>query len=393
MAGNRRSIDSVGVDVYSSFGRCGLLLAALITTGAFCSLGAASAVAEVQPRSADQLREALDAMTRIPMERDANRPLLDLPAEEVIPTIIDALERGEQFSPEFHVARERLYSVLARRYGAQEFDDSQQLSEMSYQQLFAGLSEPNYSIKQSCATALAVAPDGLKDKTAAAIGSALREAVLELRAANDDGKGRAVLFVTVAIRSLSILGLPTAEPYLKDFWNLFRDRMATKSVRSAALHALIRLEGFNVVFEQIGGIDPVGLGAVMGPIGSRGMETKGTYGGDDAFRAKIRQFVLTGLSSEERDTRNGALEAIRPAFWEDLFVIRSRHDCELNPSVRKALARMAVEDPDEGLRQRAAAFLDPVNIDRNVENILRKREREADKARPDLDRAAPKEPE
>ena len=60
-------------------------------------------------------------------------------------------------------------------------------------------------------------------------------------------------------------------------------------------------------------------------------------------------------------------------------MIRSRDDFELNPELRPLLEKIAVDHPDAFTRMRAASLLDHHNQEQMVGNILREREREAER--------------
>ena len=99
-------------------------------------------------------------------------------------------------------------------------------------------------------------------------------------------------------------------------------------------------------------------------------------------RDGARKLVLKTMASSDVEARKAALQSYMYVYGMDVLIIRSAEDYEWNPEPRSALERMANEDPDPELRNRAAEMMEldleqaAAKIRRSLARIERQRQRE-----------------
>ena len=101
-------------------------------------------------------------------------------------------------------------------------------------------------------------------------------------------------------------------------------------------------------------------------------------------RDGARKLVLKTMTSADVETRKAALQSYMYVYGMDILIIRSPEDHEWNPEPRSALEKMANEDPDPELRNRAAEMMEldldqaAAKIRRSLARIERQSQRKGD---------------
>lgn len=357
----------------------------LVGVAMFLLLRGAAGETPIRSEQGTRIRSALDALKQSPMPHGAEDPLLQIAADVVVPALVQALREEEAFSSKFPDQRRRVYSVLVRKYLAIETKWSNEMAGLAYEQMMTGLFEDNYYIKASCAGALAAAPKEVHEEVALAIGSLLRGLLAAPRARVDGAaaevSGTPRYFVLEAIRTLGLLD-GSGKAYLPDIERVFRDENASIQIRSTALDAMLRLEGIpggvDGVLDYFHGIDSGACTILLGRLGARGAKTNGVFDGRPESVQAIRAFVVENLDSHSLEVRQAALESLIPVFGYDWVVFDSPGDYRLNPTIERALVRMADQEADIDLRERAGRGLDELRnrLDDAAQNILRARQQQ-----------------
>jgi len=272
--------------------------------------------------------------------------LRELPAEEVIPVLVQHLRSDPRFGNV--QVRGMGYELLAW-HGAET-------TEVGLEEMLRALPE-NGGLAKSLSRLGPTPPARVLE----AIG---KKFVDDLPTPNDE-----------VIKALGSFGT-LSRAYLPQIEEVFFNTAFGAGGRGDAADAMIRIAGMKWAVERFEKIDaskdPKGEVVVLGTLGYFGAETNATYDTDNATRDAIRERVLQGTRNEHKEVRKAALEGLLPSFGEDGIVIRSRTDYELHPGIKAALLEMTRRDPDEGLRQRAAKVLEQTEsvLDDVVKQIM-----------------------
>ena len=325
--------------------------------------------------------------------------LKQLPPEEVIPAVADALTNDDRFR--VVAPRRALYAILAQLDARND--------ERALEQLLAGLIEEDSYIAVSCATAIAKTSEHSRKK-------AVRELIAKWNGPDLDppvpgqSLAKALDRYKTILKALAVFG-PSAKDFFEIAVHLFcseelvfeervvrlRDimsvpksefqvgegRTARSSVayrlRAAALRTIYGLGGVEeiVILAERDDLDEDAQQMIVGSFASLGARSKGTFHTDAAHRDRIREIVLRGMTSPFENVRKAALQSLVWPFGDDWVLIRSESDYEINPQIKTALEDMAANDHDPELRQRAGIWLKQLEdsyLDRAVKGILEKRQ-------------------
>lgn len=288
--------------------------------------------------------------------KDARRALEALASSEVIPAIVDALA-NPTISQRADM-RKLAYSILAYHKAA--------TTKVGYNQLMAGLNDPTPSIQRVCCAAL--------DSTHLAKELNRLSAIL-VDKTTPERKKEAILRQLVGWGRFARSALDTIEA-------MFADTEEGERVRWFAARAMLNIGGLRRAMQGFQNLDPTGEKVVMWSfaryIGENTSDGKHLEPEEAKLRPNVQRVVFKALQSPDADVQKAAMEAMAVVYNQDLVVIRSREDYELNPELRPILEEIAENHPDSGLRDRVRDFLSPETVDRMVAMILRERQRQAE---------------
>lgn len=291
--------------------------------------------------------------------------------DQLIPALVTALSR----TPGYESQRTRAwaYTELIRRNAVQ--------TELGFDQLIRGLSDT--AVGDICAQALLSAPE---EKEAEVV-DPVRRYLLGAKRGNDVRPGiqSGVERVLQDIGKKGKSGLA----YVDVLDTILRDQERAVEVRKAAACAIAQIKPLGEAMKNYQGLDAAGMEAAVAAAGARiaqmlseaSKERKpaGTVyqeSRDDIETA--RALVLEALQSPRPETQAAALDAIGLVYGNDIMIVRSADDYELNPELRPLLKGMAQHHPERGVRERVVAgFLDPSVQRRMAQRILQIRQREA----------------
>lgn len=295
--------------------------------------------------------------------KEAEDRLNAVPDDALVPALVDALNRSPRFVKEG--TRAFLYHRLARSNAAS--------TEKGFQQFVAGLSDPEVS--KTCAEALLDAP---KEKQEQVIGH-IRHYLQTTKQPQEIAVGSGIDGV---LRAIARKG-EDAIVYVDVIDTILHDTSRVKEVRRAAAGAIVEIKPLAEALKHFQNLDPVGMEAaitawpqqvakLVTKVGGTGQSY---YDENRAVVTALRELVLQVLQSPRAETRAAAFEPMIVAYGPEIVLIRSPEDYEFNPQLRPILQNMAANDPDPGLRERAAKLLDPEFLELKVARLLRERAR------------------
>lgn len=298
-----------------------------------------------------------------------------IPQEPLIANLSNLL-RNE---PKFQEAkwREPLYRLLK--------DQQAQESDLGRKLMIAGLSDPYVGIQRMSLDGLMRLPQGDYPNVRAAIDDLWKEVDMEqIATASEPPRDEYSALRGPILRAVSMQG-NLAKPYLETIHGILRNAKldegipwyrSKKGIRVVAAGAIVYIVGIENALPYFQDLDHRGEHHVLRVLISMGTETKGTFNTDAEHRRQIRQIVLQGLTSPNKDVRRAASEALFPVFGDDVVIIHSPDDYEWNPMFIGSLKQMGANNPDEELRQQATHALKQLDLDKVVEKILGKRQQE-----------------
>ena len=348
------------------------LVAVLALSGELSSLGATDDVSERVRAIFAQLKE------RSITTQEVEKQLAALSAEEAIPALVEQLSGNPDLQDTEnrwptpgrvwgygHGRRRLAYLALRDHNGIQ--------TDIGYEQFVACLSEPKYG--SFCATTLIEKAPGEKQSDVVGhIGRYFGD--LKIPDVDKDG----IVF------RLGRQG-PSMAPYLEHMEAVFANREAGERLRWMAANAMLRIGGLGRALPHFQEIDPVGQKGVMTSLARFIVESDEScnYKPSAEYREArdgARKLVLKTMTSSDMEARKAALQSYTYVYGMDVLIIRSSEDYEWNPEPRSALEKMAKEDPDPELRNRAAEMMElgldqvAAKIRRSLARIEKQRQRE-----------------
>jgi hypothetical protein len=303
------------------------------------------------------------------MDRDGSAGTFEaFSDEELIPALVTALNRTPPIRSD--KARAWVYLQLAGRDAAQ--------TEIGFDQLLQGLSDS--AAASICAKALLNAPTERQDMAVEHIQAYLRTARQPAEPGLTVGPDLdGVLWAIARMGS-------TGSIYTGAIREILHDPSHPLKVRRDAAWALASVLPLSDAVARFEGLDEVGLEGVMGGLAeqmgellekwnAKGKRYSEFYTANRNAITAARALVCDALESPRPETQAAAFEPMMVVYGDDLFVIRSRDDYELNPELRPILEKIAVDHPDAFMRKRVVSLLDHQNQAQMVANILREGER------------------
>jgi hypothetical protein len=246
--------------------------------------------------------------------------------QKLVSAIIDAIQHRPEFRKQN--VRFRAYAWLAHLHAA-DCDDG-------FQQLLSGLND-NAGRLESC-RALAVAPPRRHAKIVEVLGQKL------LGARGD--------FKQEIVRTLGQLG-PVSVAVWVPIEHMFLSRRAEVGLRVTAALAMLRIKPLDQTLKHAAPLDSEGELALLTAFAKFGDQTKYTFNTNRTEELDfIRRYVLDKMNSSEEDNRLAALDGLSIVFGNALFV-----NDQVEPRVAAAMQKMADQDPNPILRERASVEL------------------------------------
>jgi len=301
----------------------------------------------------EQARQALELMAKGGSSLYEGRDLLERIAPTIaIPAIVNSLRNGESFQAD--AIRYRAYEILLHHRSAMLAAEV----PGGFNQLLAGLEEP--CCRHLCARALG----NTQPEFAGLVVSTLRErtrTLVDSRRILSEEQKIAQTEADSAFLS-AVLGTfarqtTAAVEAVPEILEVVLDPEWTINVRSVGCYALLNCDDLMEVSQIFASLDAPGKLAAARALGKFAAERGGLVGAPRVAGTMLRQFVLESLYADNTELRASGLEALIPVFGEDL-VARGGAASKLNPVVEEALVRMAENDSDKVLRERARAGLE-----------------------------------
>jgi len=308
-------------------------------------------------------------------EANAHARLKELPHEAVVLSLVTALNREPTLKEGAHNFSYRMLRDLRAAH-----------TEAGFQQFLFGLWMP--AVAPICAEGLLDAPEPKQPDVLAHISRYLDETKTPIRPEKSkEGfpipPSRSEIDLKGVLSAINRKG-KDALPYVNILDTILRDRERAVDVRSAAAIAITKIKPLPEAIKHFDNLDESGLEAsltawpqpVAHLISDLRKAGKSLREEDPLFFQKLRQFIVDGLNSSRPETQKAALEPMFLVFGNDMLVIRSREDYELNPELRPILEDISANHPDPGFRQRVQQLLSPQSLDKVVEGLYRERQRQ-----------------
>lgn len=348
-----------------------ILLATLASFGMIAQVGATTSV----QREVDKILSQYAA--RETSSVDAYARLKELPEQAVVEALVTVLKREPGLKEGPHNFSYRMLRDL-----------SAARIEVGFQQLLTGLWKPE--IAPVCAEGLLDAPPEKQAEVLEQIRRYLQETKTPVEPKDASARrappSRTEMDFRGVLKAVARKG-EGGLPYIEVLDGILRDPLRSVKARTWAAGAIVGIKPLAEALKHFQDLDDAGMeaalkawpGSVAGLIDETRKAGKSFRDEYPELLGTLRQFVLKALRSPRPETQAAALEPINLVYGNDVFVIRSAEDYQVNPELGPLLEQIAANHPDPGVRSQLQRFLDPQAVDLMAKNILREREREAER--------------
>lgn len=276
----------------------------------------------------------------------ASQRLDELSESEVIEAIVERLQHDPRFREK--KLRSFAYRVLGRKSAGR--------TDIGYALLISCLSEPEYRL--ICISSLADVPDARQLEVANRLMTLL----------NDPSLSEAEQ--TAILRNLPKYG-QHSRAGLRQIEQIFDNRNLETNIRFIAFLAMLRLSTIEQALAHVRDED---ARAVVSAFARHREFVPASFNTDNQHRQRIYNLVLVALRDKNPEVRLLGLESIGAIYGENMYLIRSASDFEMEPALKSALEEIARNDPEIGLRYDAERMLDREMQAKYVAKILEARQ-------------------